>query len=271
MYKLGRFIKAQEDDYQNALNEIKNGKKESCWMWYIFPQITGLGKTSMSETYAIQNIEEAVEYLKDEILRKRLIEISQALLDLKDDNIHEILGSPDDLKLRSSMTLFKKAEEISDIKCENIFQKILDKYYKGEDDPLTLNILNKQKQDKEEKKAQKEKEEEQEENMEKQIEKEENNEKEESSEKNEDNKKNEIDKNENNINNDENNKINIESNSDSEKSENSKDNNSQNKNEMNNINERNENHPKDEEDHKSLNSLKTFSTVEMPKENDNGK
>ncbi len=150
MSGLDRFIKAQEGDYDRALKEIKNGRKQSCWMWYIFPQIIGLGSTSMAKEYAIKNIEEAIEYLNNDILKNRLVEISQALLDLEEDkdNIREIMGYPDDLKLRSSMTLFKKAEELSEIKCDNIFQKVLDKFYNGEDDNLTLNILYKQNLDK---------------------------------------------------------------------------------------------------------------------------
>jgi uncharacterized protein (DUF1810 family) len=153
MSGLDRFIKAQEDDYETALKEIKNGKKSSCWMWYIFPQIKGLGMTTTSQFYGIDNIEEAIEYLHHELLRNRLIEISNALLELEEDtNIHEVMGFPDDLKLKSSMTLFKKAEELSDIKFDNIFGKILDRYYNGEEDNKTLTILEKQKYDKEFKK-----------------------------------------------------------------------------------------------------------------------
>ena len=158
MSGLDRFIKAQEGDYDRALKEIKNGRKQSCWMWYIFPQIIGLGSTSMAKEYAIKNIEEAIEYLNNDILKNRLVEISQALLDLEEDkdNIREIMGYPDDLKLRSSMTLFKKAEESSEIKCDNIFQKVLDKFYNGEDDNLTLKILYEQNLEKKKEKENKE-------------------------------------------------------------------------------------------------------------------
>ena len=147
MFDLNRFIKAQEKDYETALKEIKNGKKVSCWMWYIFPQIKGLGMTSMSNFYGIEDIEEAKEYLHNEILSKRLIEISNALLELENNDIKEIMGFPDNLKLKSSMTLFKKAEELSDVKYDNIFQKVLDKYYNGEEDNNTLVILEKKKFD----------------------------------------------------------------------------------------------------------------------------
>ena len=145
MSDLNRFLEAQEKDYEIALKEIKNGKKASCWMWYIFPQLKGLGSTHMANFYGIDNIEEAIEYLHNETLSNRLIEISKALLELEDDsNIKDIMGYPDDLKLRSCMTLFKKAEELSEVKFDNIFQKVLDKYYNGEEDGRTLTILEKQ-------------------------------------------------------------------------------------------------------------------------------
>ena len=148
MSEIERFLEAQENDYDKALKEIKDGKKSSCWMWYIFPQIIGLGMTEINKKYSIKNIEEGKEYLENELLRGRLIEISQALLDLNDADIHEVMGF-DDVKLKSSMTLFKKVEEIFNIDCGNIFQKVLDKYFKGEEDNKTLNILEKQKLEKE--------------------------------------------------------------------------------------------------------------------------
>ena len=156
MSELDRFIKAQETDYDRALREIKNGRKQTCWMWYIFPQIIGLGSTPTAKEYAIKNMEEAIEYLRNDILKNRLVEISQALLELEGDNARQIMGYPDDLKLRSSMTLFKKAEESSEIKCDNIFQKVLDKFYNGEDDNLTLKILYEQNLEKEKEKENKE-------------------------------------------------------------------------------------------------------------------
>ena len=147
MSGLERFIEAQKNVYETALNEIKNGHKNSCWMWYIFPQIKGLGMTQASQYYGIDNIEEAIDYLKNELLKTRLIEISNALLELEEVDIKKIMGFPDNLKLKSCMTLFKKAEELSEIKCDNIFQKILDKFFEGEDDSKTLLILEKQKQE----------------------------------------------------------------------------------------------------------------------------
>ena len=150
MSKLYRFINAQDKDYKIALSEIKNGQKKSDWMWYIFPQIKGIGFTPKSKFYGIKNIEEAIDYLNNDILRKNLIEISQALLDLGSVEIREVMGFPDDLNLKSSMTLFKEAEGQSKVKCDNIFQKVLDQFFNGEDDPKTLVILQKQENAKEE-------------------------------------------------------------------------------------------------------------------------
>lgn len=149
MSELERFIRAQENDYETALREIKNGKKSSCWMWYIFPQIIGLGMTSTAQYYGIKDIEEAIEYLNNETLGARLVEISQALLELDDDtNINEVMGYPDNLKLKSSMTLFKKASEELGNKYNDVFQKVLDKYYNGQEDQKTLDILSSQNKDK---------------------------------------------------------------------------------------------------------------------------
>ena len=151
MSKLDRFLKAQEKQYEIALNEIKSGKKQTDWMLYIFPQIKGLGFTDMSKNYAIENIDEAIEYLNNDILRTRLMEICQALLDLGKVDINQVMGFPDDLKLKSCMTLFKEAEakSLDDEKCDNIFQKVLDQFYDGEDDPKTLVVLQRQEFEKE--------------------------------------------------------------------------------------------------------------------------
>ena len=141
---LERFLKKQEEDYPKALEEISMGKKQSCWMWYIFPQIQGLGFSEMNKKYSIKDIEEAKAYLENETLKKRLIEITQALLDIEETDIHEVMGA-DDCKLKSSMTLFKIVEEQYNIDCGKVFQKTLDKYFKGEDDQRTITILEKQK------------------------------------------------------------------------------------------------------------------------------
>lgn len=134
---LERFLKAQERDYATALNEIKNGRKTSHWIWYIFPQISGLGFSSTSKYYSIKDRNEAIEYLNNKTLKNRLIEICEALLCLDNNDATYIMGYPDDLKLKSSMTLFN---EVSDI---DIFKKVLDKFYNGEKDEMTISLLNK--------------------------------------------------------------------------------------------------------------------------------
>ena len=111
---LSRFLKAQERDYAQALREIQSGRKRSHWMWYIFPQIQGLGFSSTAQFYAIENLQEAKDYLAHPVLGARLKEISSALLQLDGLTASEIFGYPDDLKLRSSMTLFALAEHLEE-------------------------------------------------------------------------------------------------------------------------------------------------------------
>lgn len=106
MIDLNRYLDAQKYNYEQALKEIQNGKKESHWMWYIFPQITGLGQSDMAKYYEIKSLTEAKEYLNNEILKARLINMCQSLLNLKVNNPVEIFGPIDALKLKSSMTLF---------------------------------------------------------------------------------------------------------------------------------------------------------------------
>lgn len=134
-----RFIQAQINVFSQALNEIKSGKKRTHWMWYIFPQIAGLGLSMTSIFFSIKNAEEAKEYLDHPLLGQRLREISHALLELKTDNPIDIFGYTDALKLRSSMTLFDVMEP------ESIFHKVLMKFYNGEKDDKTLKILADQK------------------------------------------------------------------------------------------------------------------------------
>ena len=134
---LERFLKAQDKDYEQALKEIKKGRKTSNWIWYIFPQIAGLGFSSTSKYYSIKDKNEAIEYLKNNTLKNRLIEICEALLSLESDDATYVMGYPDDLKLKSSMTLFS---EVSDI---DLFKKVLDKFYNGEKDEMTISLLNK--------------------------------------------------------------------------------------------------------------------------------
>ena len=136
MYDLSRFIKAQEEDYKIALAEIKNGHKTSHWIWYIFPQLKNLGKSRTAIYYGIENLDEAKEYLANDILRAHLLEISQALLELKNNDIEYIMGSSvDKIKLLSSMTLFHLAEP----NCE-IFMKVIEKYFGGKLDSVTINL-----------------------------------------------------------------------------------------------------------------------------------
>lgn len=133
---LKRFKDAQQRDYDTALAEIRNGKKRSHWMWYIFPQIAGLGTTDISRHYAIKNINEATDFLMDEELGLRLANICKALLQLETSDAHSVFGSPDDLKLKSSMTLFDTVPATFPV-----FGQVLDKFYNGERDQKTLQLL----------------------------------------------------------------------------------------------------------------------------------
>ena len=138
MSDLTRFREAQDRDYASALAEVKEGCKRSHWMWYIFPQIAGLGSTDTSKHYAIKNLQEATDYLMDQELGYRLTEICKALLALDTDDAHYIFGSPDDLKLRSCMTLFDAVPATFPV-----FAQVLDKFYNGERDQQTLQRLKK--------------------------------------------------------------------------------------------------------------------------------
>lgn len=139
MNNLKRFTEAQYRDYEQALKEIKNGRKESHWMWYIFPQLKGLGRSYTSDFYGIVDLDEAKAFLQDPYLGKNLQEISEALLNLDNDNATQIMGRPDDMKLKSSMTLFACADP------ENaVFEKVLEKFYNGHKDGRTLKMLSKE-------------------------------------------------------------------------------------------------------------------------------
>lgn len=131
-YGLERFTKAQEMDYAAALAEIKAGHKRSHWIWYIFPQIQGLGYSETSRFYGIRDKIEAQEYMAHPVLGARLIEISEALLQLESNDARRVMGDPDDMKLKSSMTLFSL---ISD---HPVFQQVLDKFFNGEKDGFTV-------------------------------------------------------------------------------------------------------------------------------------
>jgi uncharacterized protein (DUF1810 family) len=133
---LGRFISAQEGVYAQALAELTAGSKRGHWMWFVFPQIAGLGRTATAQKYAIADLAEARAYLAHPVLGPRLTECAQALLGVQGRTAHQILGTPDDLKLRSSMTLFARAA-----RDPAVFRAVLDRYYDGEDDPATLQRL----------------------------------------------------------------------------------------------------------------------------------
>ena len=136
-FDLNRFVQAQETAYSRVVSEVSRGRKQSHWMWYIFPQIAGLGFSAMSQRYAIASRAEAVAYLAHPILGSRLIECTGLVLAVQGRTIHDILGSPDDVKFRSSMTLFAATSD------KAIFGEALEKYFAGERDPATLEILGK--------------------------------------------------------------------------------------------------------------------------------
>ena len=133
---LRRFIDAQQTAYNIALAEIKRGRKQSHWMWYIFPQVQGLGFSSTSQYYSVKNLREAAAYLAHPVLGKRLIEISNELLKLEENNPTKIFGNPDDMKLRSSMTLFAALPA-----ADPVFQSVLDKLFNGIKDQKTQEII----------------------------------------------------------------------------------------------------------------------------------
>jgi uncharacterized protein (DUF1810 family) len=135
MDNLERFIKAQENIFEQVTAELAAGDKQSHWMWFIFPQIVGLGITVTANYYAIKSLDEAKAYLQHPILGRRLLECCQILLRLQDRTAKQIFGFPDVLKLKSSMTLFFAVSD------NDLFQKILDVYYKGEKDKRTLDII----------------------------------------------------------------------------------------------------------------------------------
>lgn len=138
--ELERFLQAQSYQYGTALKEIQNGRKQSHWMWYIFPQMRGLGQSSMAWEYGIADLDEAKAYLAHPILGVRLLEICSAALYTSSNNAVEVFGFPDNLKLKSSMTLFEAADPQ-----QPIFGQILMKFFNGERDSATLGILHESK------------------------------------------------------------------------------------------------------------------------------
>lgn len=133
---LERFVKAQKRDYKVALQEVKNGKKETHWIWYVFPQMLVLGRSCYANLYGIKNKNEAEEYLKHKILGKRLREVTNALLEQEGKSADDIFGYPDTMKVKSSMTLFDS------ISPNDIFAQVLERFYDEERCMLTLNLIN---------------------------------------------------------------------------------------------------------------------------------
>jgi len=133
---LNRFKSAQSDVYPQVVRELKAGSKQSHWIWFIFPQIEGLGTSLMNDRYAVRSLEEAKAYLADPVLYDRLVECCDLLLAHSSQPIDRIMGYPDYLKLKSSMTLFKVADPE-----DPIFQEVLDAFYGGSEDQVTLELL----------------------------------------------------------------------------------------------------------------------------------
>ena len=136
-FDLDRFVRAQDSSFATALAELRSGWKRSHWMWYVFPQVAGLGYSATSQHYAIKSLEEARCYLDHPVLGKRLLECVDALLQVQGRSASQIFGYPDDLKLKSSMTLFARAAADS----PSPFDRVLDRYFHGERDERTLGML----------------------------------------------------------------------------------------------------------------------------------
>ena len=135
-YDLDRFVEAQKTHYESALAEIRDGDKRSHWMWYIFPQLSGLGSSPTSQRYSLRSLGEAEAYLAHPVLGPRLVECAEAALAVPGNSAHEIFGSPDDWKFRSSATLFALVSPPG-----SVFHHVLEKYFRGERDPKTLELL----------------------------------------------------------------------------------------------------------------------------------
>lgn len=135
-HDLQRFVEAQRGTYEQALAELREGGKRSHWMWFIFPQLTGLGHSEMAHRYGISGLDEARAYLAHPLLGPRLEEATRAVLRWEDRSAHQLFGSPDDLKLRSCMTLFAAAAPQ-----QPLFRQVLDSFFAGKPDQQTLSRL----------------------------------------------------------------------------------------------------------------------------------
>ncbi len=135
-YDLNRFLRAQESVYHQVLSEVRAGRKQTHWMWFIFPQYDGLGSSDQSKSYAIKSMVEAEAYLAHPVLGSRLVECCEAAIAIEDRSAKEVFGSPDDMKLRSSATLFAAVSPPG-----SVFEQVLDKFYQGERDEKTLRLI----------------------------------------------------------------------------------------------------------------------------------
>jgi len=135
-YDLDRFVHAQEGDYGRALSEIRAGRKRSHWMWYVFPQLDGLGVSPTSRRYAVRSLDEARAYLRHPVLGPRLVECCEAVMTADGRSASDIFGTPDDMKLRSCATLFAMASAPG-----SVFERLLERYFNGEPDPRTRRLI----------------------------------------------------------------------------------------------------------------------------------
>ena len=135
-YNLQRFVEAQDQVYERVVEELSSGRKRSHWMWYIFPQLEGLGFSIASRRYGISGLDEAKAYLAHPLLGSRLKECTNLMLGIEGESVDRVLGHPDDLKFRSSMTLFSRASL-----GETLFDEAIDKYFAGDQDAKTLQLL----------------------------------------------------------------------------------------------------------------------------------
>ena len=135
-YDVARFVQAQERDYEQAMSEIRSGRKRSHWMWYMFPQFDGLGFSATSKRYAIKSVAEAEAYLRHPVLGPRLLESARAVVGIDGRSALEVFGSPDDMKLRSCATLFASVSHAG-----SVFEQLLDRHFGGELDDKTLRLL----------------------------------------------------------------------------------------------------------------------------------
>ena len=148
MTDLEKFLIMHQKDYNKALNEIKQGQKRTHWIWYILPILKGLRESKTAIYYGIKDLNEATDYLKNDILKAHLIEMCNALINLGNVDISDVMGYIDDVKLQQCMTLFNKVEKEKNIDCGNVFQKVLEQFYEGKEGQKTLEILEKQKNEK---------------------------------------------------------------------------------------------------------------------------